>query len=63
MELWEIIGIIILAGPLITTSLCLAISMIRTGIEELLDKTPETAYSMDINLKRYIEEVKEMINQ
>ncbi len=63
MELWEIIGVIILAGPLITTSLCLAITMIHTGIIELLGKAPEPAYRMDVNLSRYIEEVKEMINQ
>jgi len=61
MELWEIIGVGILAGPLILTSLCLAIVMIRTGIEELLKKAPEPAYRMDMNLSRYIEEVKEMM--
>jgi len=37
--------------------------MIHTGIEELLRKAPEPAYRMDIDLRRYIEEVKEMINQ
>ncbi len=63
MELWEILGVIILLGPLAFTSICLAITMIHTGIEELLRKAPEPAYSMEIDLKRYIEEVKEMINQ
>ena len=57
------IGVIILLGPLALTSICLAITMIHTGIEELLRKAPEPAYRMEIDLKRYIEEVKEMINQ
>ena len=57
------IGVIILLGPLALTSICLAITMIHTGIEELLRKAPEPAYRMEIDLRRYIEEVKEMINQ
>ena len=57
------IGVIILLGPLALTSICLAITMIHTGIEELLRKAPEPAYRMDVNLSRYIEEVKEMINR
>jgi len=35
--------------------------MIHTGIEELLRKAPEPAYSMEMDLRRYIEEVKEKI--
>ena len=57
------IGVIILLGPLALTSICLAITMIHTGIEELLRKAPEPAYRMDVNLCQYIEEVKERINQ
>jgi hypothetical protein len=37
--------------------------MIHTGIEELLRKAPDPAYRIGMNLKRYIEEVREMINQ
>ena len=61
MELWEMIGVIILLGPLALTSICLAITMIHTGIEELLGKAPDPAYSMEMDLRRYIEEVKEKI--
>ena len=63
LEPWEIIGVIILLGPLALTSICLAITMIHTGIEELLRKAPDPAYRIGMNLKRYIEEVREMINQ
>jgi hypothetical protein len=59
MEPEEIIGVIILFGPLTMTGICLAISVIRTGIEELLRKAPEPAYKMDMDLSRYIDEVKE----
>ena len=54
----EIIGVIILLGPLALTSICLAIFMIHTGIEELLKKAPDPAYRMEMDLRRYIEEVK-----
>jgi hypothetical protein len=56
-----LIGVIILLGPLALTSTCLAISMTRTGIEELLGKAPEPAYRTEMNLRQYIDEVKEMI--
>jgi BioD-like phosphotransacetylase family protein len=59
----EIIGVIILLGPLASTSVFLEIFMIRTGVEEFLRKALEPAYRMEMDLKRYIEEVKEMINQ
>jgi len=35
--------------------------MIHTGIKELIRKAPEPAYRMDMDLRRYIEEVKEMM--
>ena len=54
-------GVIILLGPLDLTSICLAIIMIHMGIEEFLRKAPEPAYRMEINLRRYIEEVKEIM--
>lgn len=57
------IGVLSLLGLLVLTSICLAITMIHTGIEELLRKAPERAYKMDMDLRRYIEEVKETINQ
>lgn len=59
LEPWEMIGVIILLGPLALTSICLAITMIHTGIEELLGKAPEPAFRMEMDLRRYIEEVKE----
>jgi len=62
LELWEIIGVSILAGPLILTNICLAICMIHTGIEEWLGKAPEPAYEMEIDLKRYIQDVKALID-
>jgi len=58
---WEIIGVIILLGPLALTSICLAIVMIHTGIEELLRKAPDPAYRMEMDLRQYIEELKEMM--
>jgi len=61
LEPWEMIGVIILLGPLALTSVCLAITMIHTGIEELLKKSPDPAYRMEMDLKRYIEEVREVI--
>jgi hypothetical protein len=35
--------------------------MIHTGIEELFRKAPEPVYMMEMDLKRYIEEVKELM--
>jgi len=32
--------------------------MIHTGIEELLRKAPDPAYRMEMDLRRYIEEIK-----
>ncbi|MFX0204059.1 MAG: hypothetical protein ACFFCW_48795 [Candidatus Hodarchaeota archaeon] len=61
MEPWEIIGVIILLGPLALTSVYLAIFMIHTGIEELFKTAPEPAHRLEMDLKRYIEEVKEMM--
>jgi len=61
LEPWEIIGVIILLGPLALTSICLAISMIHTGIEELRKKASEPAYSMEMDLRRYIEELNEIM--
>jgi hypothetical protein len=37
--------------------------MIRTGIEELLRKAPEPAYRMDMDLSRYIEDVRATMKQ
>ena len=58
LEPWEMIGVIILLGPFVLTCTFLAISMIRTGIEELLRKAPEPAYRMDMDLSLYIEDVR-----
>jgi hypothetical protein len=35
--------------------------MIHTGIEELLGKAPEPAFRMEMDQRRYIEELKEMM--
>ena len=56
------IGVIILLGPLALTSICFAITMIHTGMKNFR-KAPEPAYRIEIDLIRYIEAVKEMINQ
>ena len=55
------IGVIILLGPLALTSIYLAITMIHTGIEELLGKAPEPTYRMEMDLRRYLEDVKEIM--
>jgi hypothetical protein len=56
------IGTIILLGPLALTSIILAITMIHIGIEDFFGKPQKPTTSKDDELRRYIEEVKEMMN-
>jgi hypothetical protein len=54
LNIWEILGILILAGPLLVTLIALTYVYVRTGIEELVGRTKEPAFEMEMDLSKYI---------
>ena len=58
MELWKVPGVIILAGPLFITLICLVFTFIKTGYEDFIESRRERWV-----LKDTVEEVKEYIEQ
>ena len=59
MELWEILGIAILAGPLFLTLISLTIVFIKTGYEDYFASKRTKLIPSELDeLKLYIEELK-----
>ena len=60
---WGTIIVLIILGPLLFTIIVMTYSFARAGYEEFIIRKPSPTAILEMDLKRYIEELKTLKNE